>query len=58
MKRTEEQGAAPRGTKALSLRDHDVEQEFRRELIEGLIHVHTANRLPGVIRMTVGAAPA
>lgn len=47
---------APRKTGALSLRDHAVVQEFRRELSSGLIRVDTANRLLGLIRTAVEAA--
>ncbi len=47
---------APRKTDAVSLRDHPVVQEFRRELSSGLIRVDTAKRLLGLIRMALEAA--
>ena len=46
----------PRSTGVRSLRDHEVVQQFRRELSDGLIRVDTANRLLGLIRTVVEAA--
>jgi hypothetical protein len=46
----------PRTTGVRSLRDHEVVQQFRRELSDGLIRVDTANRLLGLIRTVVEAA--
>ena len=46
----------PRTTAVRSLRDHEVVQQFRRELSEGLIRVDTANKLLGLIRTIVEAA--
>jgi len=46
----------PRTTAARSLRDHEVVQQFRRELADGLIRVDTANKLLGLIRTIVDAA--
>ena len=45
----------PRRTGVRSLRDHEVVQQFRRELSDGLIRVDTANRLLGLIRTIVDA---
>ncbi len=44
-----------RKTKVRSLRDHEVVEQFRRELTDGLIRVDTANRLLGLIRTAVEA---
>jgi hypothetical protein len=46
----------PRTTGVRSLRDHEVVQQFRRELSDGLIRVDTANKLLGLIRTVVDAA--
>ena len=46
----------PRTTGVRSLRDHEVVQQFRRELSDGLIRVDTANKLLGLIRTIVDAA--
>ena len=46
----------PRTTGVRSLRDHEVVQQFRRELSDGLIRVDTANKLLGLIRTVVEAA--
>ena len=46
----------PRTTAVRSLRDHEVVQQFRRELTDGLIRVDTANKLLGLIRTVVEAA--
>jgi len=46
----------PRSTGVRSLRDHEVVQQFRRELSDGLIRVDTANKLLGLIRTVVEAA--
>ena len=46
----------PRTTAVRSLRDHEVVQQFRRELSDGLIRVDTANKLLGLIRTVVEAA--
>jgi hypothetical protein len=46
----------PRTTGVRSLRDHEVVQQFRRELADGLIRVDTANKLLGLIRTIVDAA--
>lgn len=48
--------SAPRTTGVRSLRDHEVVQQFRRELADGLIRVDTANKLLGLIRTIVDAA--
>ncbi len=48
--------ATPRSTAAVSLRDHEIVQRFRRELTDGLIRVDTARQLLGLIRMAVEAA--
>jgi len=45
----------PRGTVVRSLRDHEIVQQFRRELSDGLIRVDTANKLLGLIRTIVDA---
>jgi len=45
----------PRSTAVRSLRDHEVVQQFRRELTDGLIRVDTANKLLGLIRTIVDA---
>ena len=45
----------PRTTAVRSLRDHEVVQQFRRELSDGLIRVDTANKLLGLIRTVVEA---
>ena len=45
----------PRSTGMRSLRDHEVVQQFRRELSDGLIRVDTANKLLGLIRTVVEA---
>jgi hypothetical protein len=47
----------PRKTKVKSLRDHEVIQQFRQELSEGLIRVDTAGHLLELLR-TVFAAVA
>ncbi len=44
---------SPRKTNATSLRDHEVVQQFHRELSSGLIRVDTVSRLLGLIRMAV-----
>lgn len=46
----------PRTTAVRSLREHEVVQQFRRELSDGLIRVDTANKLLGLIRTVVEAA--
>jgi len=46
----------PRTTAGRSLRDHEVVQQFRRELSDGLIRVDTANKLLGLIHTVVEAA--
>ena len=46
----------PRTTAVRSLRDHEVVQQFRRELSDGLIRVDTANKLLGLIHTVVEAA--
>ena len=43
----------PRTTAVRSLRNHELVQQFRRELSEGLIRVDTANKLLGLIRTVV-----
>ncbi len=48
--------SAPRTTAARSLRDHEVVQQFRRELADGLIRADTANGLLGLIRTVLDAA--
>ncbi len=48
--------STPRTTSVRSLRDHEVVQQFRRELSDGLIRVDTANKLLGLIRTVVEAA--
>jgi len=45
----------PRTTGVRSLRDHEVVQQFRRELSDGLIRADTANKLLGLIRTIVDA---
>ena len=45
----------PRSTGVRLLRDHEVVQQFRRELLDGLIRVDTANKLLGLIRTVVEA---
>ena len=47
--------AEPRKTGVNSLRDHEVVEQFRQELTDGLIRVDTANRLLGLIRTAVEA---
>jgi len=46
----------PRTTAVRSLRDHEVVQQFRRELSDRLLRVDTVNRLLGLIRTVVEAA--
>ena len=46
----------PRSTAVRSLRDHEVVQQFRRELSDRLLRVDTVNRLLGLIRTVVEAA--
>ena len=46
----------PRTTAVRSLRDHEVVQQFRRELSDGLIRADTVNKLLGLIRTVVDAA--
>ena len=46
----------PRTSAVRSLRDHEVVQQFRRELSDGLIRVDTANKLLGLIHTVVEAA--
>lgn len=45
-----------RTTSVRSLRDHEVVQQFRQELSDGLIRMDTANKLLGLIRTMVDAA--
>ena len=49
-------GGEPRHTRVRSLRDHEVVNRFRQELVDGLIRVDTANRLLGMIRDAMDAA--
>ena len=46
----------PRSTAVQSLRDHAVMQQFRDELIDGLIRVDTANKLLRLITLVVERA--
>ena len=46
----------PRSTGVRSLREHEVVQQFRRELSDGLIRADTVNKLLGLIRTVVDAA--
>ena len=46
----------PRTTAVRSLRDHEVVQQFRRELSDGLIRADTAKKLLGLIHTVVEAA--
>ena len=46
----------PRSTSVRALHDHEVVQQFRRELSDGLLRVDTANKLLGLIRVILDAA--
>ena len=46
----------PRTTAVRSLRDHEVVQQLRRELSDGLIRADTANKLLGLIHTVVETA--
>jgi hypothetical protein len=46
---------APRTTEVKSLRDHPDVQQFRQDLIDGLIRVDTANRLLQLVATAVAS---
>jgi len=49
-----ELAAPPRVTAVRALRDDPIVQQFRQELIDGLIRVDTAQRLLALIEQAVG----
>ncbi len=49
-------GAAPRVSRATSLRQHEVVRKFRQEMIDGLIRLDTANQLLGLVRTVLDSA--
>jgi hypothetical protein len=46
-----------RRTAVTSLRDSDVVQTFRNDLIDGLIRIDTANQLLGLVRAVLDRLP-
>ncbi len=46
----------PRQTAIQSLRDHEVVQRFRQELMDGMIRVDSVNRLLGLVRLVITSA--
>jgi hypothetical protein len=51
-------GSTPRTTNVRSLRDDATVDAFRRELVDGLIRVDTANQLLRLLSQVVGAVLA
>ncbi|HEY3245924.1 MAG TPA: hypothetical protein VGM03_21490 [Phycisphaerae bacterium] len=46
--------APPRTSAVRSLRNDEVVQQFRQELVDGLIRVDTANRLLALVSQVIG----
>lgn len=46
---------APRTTEVKSLRDHPDVQQFRQDLVDGLIRIDTANRLLQLVATVVAS---